>query len=145
MKYLILLLLITSNAFASLNICDYQETWELQEALEAAGIKTSKLSSNHKKYTFSEKQMIHLAVSQQSYLSGITREEAISNFADIGYDGLPSSNAGEIKYYKLNGAEMAIVHYYPGDNEFGAIFSIKPGARAPKMIATIDDSFITCR
>ena len=59
MKTLILtILFLSSSAFAQ-DICNFQETWEFEEALTAKGIKPAKKSTNHKRFTFIEKDMIH--------------------------------------------------------------------------------------
>lgn len=136
MKSLITLLLLTSfNAFAA-DICAFEETWEFHEALEAEGVKAVKTSKNSKRFTFVEKQMIHLTVAQQDWLKGISKEEAWESFSE-------GSSDGEVLYYKLDGKDYALVHYWPGDNEFGAFYEMKNGAY--RIIATIDDAFITCK
>lgn len=141
MKLLLTLaLFITTNAFA-VDICSFEETWEVSDALEAQGIKAHKTSKNHKRFTFAEKEMIHLTITLQDWLKGISRGEALETFADI-YEGKQGSNAGEIKYYRINGKEVALVHYWPGDNEYGAYYELKNGAH--RLIAEVSDSFITC-
>lgn len=142
MKTLILtFLMLTTSAFAQ-NICDFQETWDFKEALEANGIKPLKTSGNHGRFTFMEKDMIHLTITLQGWLNGLSQEEALATFADM-YNGKIGSNAGEIVYYNINGKKYALVHYWPGDNEYGGFFEVKN--RSYKLIAEINDSFIECR
>lgn len=86
--------------------------------------------------------MIHLTVTLQGWLNGLSQGEAMDNFNDM-YNGESGSNAGEIIYYSINGKKYALVHYWPGDNEFGGFFEIKN--RSYRLIAEINDSFIECR
>lgn len=127
-------LLLSSQLFAQ-DICSYQETWEFEEALQASNIKTSKISKNHKRFLFVEKLMIHLTVTQEEWLSGSTREEALEIFGN--------GNDGKISYYQINGRTFALVQYWPGDNEVGAFFEMKESTF--KLIASISDSFIRCK
>jgi hypothetical protein len=141
MKFLLIIaLFITTKAFA-VNICELAETANFFDTVEAKKIKPVKTSKNHKRFTFVEKQMIHLSVTQQDYLKGITKEESLEKFGDF-YQGKIGDSAGEILYYELSGKQVALVHYYPGDNEYGAFFVMKNGSY--KLMARIDDSFITC-
>lgn len=139
MKFFLITLLFITNAFAT-DICDYNETWEFEEALEQNGIKPYKKTINLIKLTFVEKQMIHLTVTQA--VGVVTREEALEIFGDY-YKGKEGFNAGEIIYYKIKGKEYALVHSWPGDNEVGAYFEMKGSAY--KQIAVISDSFIDCK
>ena len=138
---LILAFFISFQSFAA-DICNFQETWEFTEALKEEGIKPLKRSKNHKRFTFVEKEMIHLTITLQYWLKGASRDEALENFADL-YDGKMGSNAGEILYYSIEGKTYALVHYWPGDNEVGAFYEMK--GRAYRLIAEISDSFIECR
>lgn len=133
MKFLIVIALtFTTQAFAA-NICNFQETWEFKEALKAEEIKATKISKNHKRFTFNEKRMIHLALTLQDWLSGISREEALEMF----------SPEGEIEYYSIGERTYALVHYWPGDNEYGAFFEVINGCY--RLVAYIGDSFIECK
>lgn len=141
MKLLIALaFFITTNAFA-VEICSFEETWQVDEALETLKIKPIKTSKNFKRYTFAEKEMIHLTVTLQDWQRGLSRQEALETFADF-WEGKPGSNGGEIVYYNINGKTIVLVHYWPGDNEYGAYYELKNGAH--KLIAEIGDSFISC-
>lgn len=142
MKLLISFLLLLSANAKAVDICSFEETWNFVEALETDGIKAHKTSKNHKRFTFVEKQMIHFMVTQQSWMEGISREEALENFGDF-YNGKMGFNAGEIVYYQIDGKEIALVHYWPGDNEVGAFFEMRNGAY--KIIATVSDAWISCK
>lgn len=142
MKLLLTLaLFITTNAFA-VDLCSFEETWQFNEALEAQRIKPVRISKNHNRFTFVEKQMIHRTVTLQDWLKGTSKEEALEIFGNF-YNGKPGSNAGEIVYLNVNGKEIAVVHYWPGDNEYGAYYEIRNGAF--RLIADIGDSFISCK
>ena len=143
MKYLLTLaLFIATNAFAH-EVCSYEETYEFFDAIEARGLKPIKTSKNHKRFTFVEKQMIHLTVTQQDYLAGSTKEESLEIFGDY-YNGSQGSNAGLIKYYEVDGQKLAYVHYFPGDNEYGAFFEISNNGSF-KLFASVNDGGIICK
>lgn len=141
--FLVLALLLSTQVFAQVDICSQNETSDLFEALKESGIKPHKISKNHAKFTFSEKQMIHLTITLQDWLKGSSKEEAFDQFADM-YQGKIGPNAGEIKYFRIGDIEYALVHHWPGDNEVGAIFQIKRN-NAFKLVAEVGDSFITCK
>ncbi len=134
-------LFITTNAFA-VDLCSFQETSDFNKAIETLKIKPVKKSTNPKRFTFIEKQMVHLTITLQGWLSGSTKEESIEIFGDY-HGGKKGFNAGEILYYEIAGKQIAVVHYWPGENEFGAFFEIKNGSY--KLLADISDSFITCK
>lgn len=142
MKILILTLLFLTTSALAQDICSFEETWEFEDALKAQGIKPAKKSTNHKRFTFIEKDMIHLTVTLQGWLSGVSREEALDQFNDM-RDGRSGSLAGEIVYYMIDGKKFALVHYWPGENEYGGFFEVKD--RSYRLIAEINDSFIECR
>jgi hypothetical protein len=81
-----------------------------------------------------EEKMIHKAVTQQDYLSTNTPEQSLEDFG--------GSADGEIVYYKVGHKVIAKVHYWPGDNEFGAYVEVV----GSKVIihAHIGDSEIVC-
>jgi hypothetical protein len=101
------------------------------------------VAKNHKGWSALEKDMIHLAISLDNSLRGVTKEEALRKFADL-YEGRQGSNAGEIVYLTISDKQYALVHYWPGENEYGAFFQLKTG-RAFKLVAEITDSFIECK
>lgn len=143
MKLIIALALVLSAQVYAADICSFPETSDFIGALKEEGIKPARTSKNHSKWTFTEKAMIHLTISLENHLKGVSREDALKQFADW-YDGKPGSNAGEIVYFDIAGKKFALVHYWPGDNEYGAYFQVKMDGSF-KMIAEIQDSFITCK
>lgn len=80
-------------------------------------------SDDHKAWTAIEKKMIHKTVTLQSWLNPMTEAEAVETFGDY-YNGEQGSNAGEIVYFKVGRKIIAKVHYWPGDNEYGAYVEV---------------------
>ena len=78
---------------------------------------------DHKNWTAIEKKMIHKTVTLQSWLNPMTEAEAVETFGDY-YNGEQGSNAGEIVYFKVGRKIIAKVHYWPGDNEYGAYVEV---------------------
>lgn len=133
MKFALLIaLFITTNVFAA-DICNFQETWEWHEAIEAEGLKAVQTTKNGKKLTSVEKHLVHKTVTLQDYLKDLTKVQAVEEFAD-----------GEIEYYNFEGTKIILVHYWPGDNEYGAFFKINKNGSF-KLLATVSDSFIECK
>jgi hypothetical protein len=143
MKYIICVLLLASTSGFAVDICKFEETWQFHDALEAKRIAPAKVSDDHKRFTSVEKQLIHRAVTQQSWLRNIALAESLDVFGDY-YRGKPGSNAGVIKYFQIDGKQFVLVHYWPGDNEYGAYFMRNQNG-SHKLVATIGDSFIDCK
>ncbi len=61
------------------------------------------------------------------------------------YEGekTPGTNAGEIIRFHEGTKTIALVHFWPGDNEFGAYFEVLSNGTF-KKIATIGDGDIYC-
>lgn len=128
MLFALFLIILSVPSFA-FDICSYEETSDIE-------LRAEKVSKNSKRFTFAEKNLVHRTVSLESHLQGVGRAEAFELFTE-------ESSEGEIKYYSIDGQELIFVHYYPGDNEFGAFYSVREKG-APKLIASVSDSFITC-
>lgn len=135
MKTLLLLTFILSSQAFAFDPCLYSETREFTRELEALNLEPVHVSNNHKKFRFNEKQMIHLTVSLQDWLKGASRHEALNIFTI-------DSSDGEILYYRFGDKTIALVHYWPGDNEYGAFFEMKNNAF--RLLAEIRDSGIYC-
>lgn len=135
-------LFISIQAFAA-NICDYQETFEFFQVLQKNGVKRTKTSSNPKNWTAFEQEMISSTIRLQHYYKDISKKKALQEFADL-YQGKPGSNAGEIVYFTISGKQYALVHYWPGENEYGAFLQLKNG-NTFQLVAEITDSFIDCK
>ncbi|HXH74665.1 MAG TPA: hypothetical protein VNJ08_06845 [Bacteriovoracaceae bacterium] len=121
-------ILLTTQAFA-FDLCAFQETSELN-------LEILKASQNPKRFTFAEKNLIHRTIALQSMYEGISKAEALVLFKE-------GSSDGEITYFQMGDKQMILVHYWPGDNEYGAFYQIKPTGTA-KLIARVGDSFISC-
>lgn len=141
MKFLLVLAFILSTHTFAADICHFEETSDFISALKSEAIKPYKKSKNHKRFTFAEKQMIHLTVTLQDYLKGATREESLRIFGDY-YEGKLGTNSGEILYYKIAEKDFALVHYWPGDNEYGGFYELNN--KIFRLVAEIEDSFIIC-
>ena len=124
---------LSLNASAT-EVCSFEETWELQEHLDSLGIKPVQVSKNHKRFKFVEKQMIHHAITLDTWASGATREDALNMFA---------SGEGQITYFSIDSRMLAFVQYWPGDNQYGAIYEMRNSVY--KVVASIQDSFIECK
>lgn len=143
MKTLIALLLIFSVNASAVDICSFEETWNFKEALKAQDIQPVRVAKNHKKFTSIEKQLIHRTVKLQGWLKDVTLKESLEAFGDY-YEGRIGENAGEIIYYNIDGKQIILVHYWPGENEYGAFYQLNKNG-SYKLIAEITDSFIECK
>ncbi len=85
-------------------------------------------------FTVLEKKLIHKVVTLQDYLSTNTAEQSLEDFG--------GSSDGEIVYFKVGRKVIAKVHYWPGDNEYGAYVEVV-GSKV-LIHATIGDSEISC-
>lgn len=144
MKSLVLIsLLFSSLSFASVEFCSYEETYQFFDALEIQEIKHTKRARNHKRFTFLEKNLIHLTITLQSWYVGVSREEAILTFSQVDEYGQRGPNAGEVLYYQFGSKKYVLVHYWPGDNEYGAFYELKV-AGAYELKGVIRDGAIYC-
>lgn len=125
------------------NFCTYNETSHFADALQSQGIKHSKRAKNHKRFTFLEKNLIHLTITLQNWYVGVSREEAILTFSQLDEYGERGSNAGEVLYYQVGSKNFVLVHYWPGDNEYGAFFELKV-AGSYELKGRIIDGGIYC-
>ena len=121
MKLLIgLLTLVSLNALA-LDVCQFQETIDLEESLETDGIFPRHVSL--KKLDAFERKLFSEMLGVDSFCPEDVQD-------------------GGIKYYKLDGEELIVVHHYPGDNEVGFIYRKKNGKLS--LLAAINDAYIEC-
>lgn len=143
MKLVIFLALtFTFNSFA-VDICKFEETWEFKNALKEQSISPVLVSKNHSKFTTVEKRLIHKWLSSQSGRRNTSLEQSMEEFSDSRLTGNPGPDAGEIIYYNIEGKKYVLIHYWPGENEYGAYFSVNTN-NTYKLIADITDSFIEC-
>lgn len=145
MKALLLLAaLFTVHAHAALDVCKLEDTVAFDEAVEAKKAVLISESDNHKRWTAVEKKMIHATIKSDGYSEKLNQYEALRQFGDYYEDDKePGSNAGEIEYYKIGKVSLALVHYWPGDNEVGAFIELLPNGKF-KLVATISDQWISC-
>ncbi len=115
---LLFFFVVASSAFAAQ--CS-QEMQALQ--FNRHGYVELRTSTNHEAWSTIEKKMIRKVVALQSYLSAVTEAEALDAFGDY-YNGKLGGNAGEITYYKVGNKAIALVHYWPGDNQYGAYVEV---------------------
>ena len=87
------------------------------------GYITLKTRNHETGFSAIERKMIHKVVALQDYLKDVTEQEALDGFNDV-YEGEAGYNAGEIVYFKVGRKMIAKVHYYPGDNEYGAYVEV---------------------
>lgn len=134
-----LFVLFTFNAFA-LDICSFEDTMALQDAVQAGKLRQIKSSKQHHQFTALEQGMIHAMIT--ATFEAMPMSQALEEFADM-YDGKIGTNAGEIEYYADGTSHLVMVRYWPGDTEVGAFFSVARDGSF-KLLATIDDQWISC-
>ncbi|MES2528077.1 MAG: hypothetical protein V4598_13365 [Bdellovibrionota bacterium] len=112
MKFVTLLFFfIVTNSYAA--VCS-QEMQALQHNRHGyVELKTSNFDTG---FSALEKKMIHKVVTIQDYLAANSVEESFENFG--------GSADGEIVYFKVGRKVIAKVHYWPGDNEYGAYVEV---------------------
>lgn len=143
MKFLLAILAFISFEVSAVEICAFEETSNFAHSLEIMNIKPVRVAKNHKKFTSVEKKLIHKMINLQSYRGTYTLNESLAAFADS--DGeRPGPNRGEISYYNFEGTQVILVHYWPGDTEVGAFFSINKNGSF-KLVAEVSDSEIICK
>ena len=118
--------------------------WGRQENLTA--FKVVKPLENE--LTDVEKAMIQVAVMQSDSSTPVTPDQAVDIFSDRENGG---SLGGDISYFKFRHGRsektVALATYYPGDNEYGALFEVwtfDNGSQNVGMIGTIGDSDLYC-
>ncbi len=100
-------------------------------------------SDNHNAWTPIEKKMIQKTLTLQDYLGVLNENESLRIFGDFYENETETgSNAGEIVYFKVGNKVIAKVHYWPGDNEFGAYVEVV-GSKV-LIHAEISDGDIYC-
>lgn len=139
MKFLLLVSLLMSSQVFALDLCQLRDTYEFDQVVQFERLPTIRAVS--KNYSGLEKRMIHQALRLQSWQVRMPMDESLRAFGDV-YDGYRGPNPGEIVYYQVQGQKLALVHYFPGENEYGAFFIVGNGTT--KMVARIDDSEISC-
>ena len=139
MKFLLLVSLFVSSQVFALDLCQLRDTYEFDQVVQFERVPT--IRSVSKNYSALEKRMIHQALRLQSWQTRMPMEASLRAFGDV-YDGYQGTNPGEIVYYQVQGQKLALVHYFPGENEYGAFYLVGNGKT--KMVARIDDGEISC-
>ncbi|NRA67177.1 MAG: hypothetical protein HRU19_22025 [Pseudobacteriovorax sp.] len=156
-SFLVLLFVFTSQLSAKpLFICDTfadYDRFELDFAVGAqspSGLTLTNIVTDKDlaSLTETEKALIFSVISTQNLDRIFTLEEAIRGFFGLQTEDewLLTSEAGDILYYQVPGLDddqfFVTVAYYPGDNEYGAIYAIDGGR--PRLIGQINDSDLYC-
>lgn len=141
--FILLFFFVTTQTFAqSFNICNLQDTGELDDLVDQSH---ALIRETNDYFSLIEKNMITVTMKLDSWRSVRNQDEAVLMFQDRNHmRERPGSNAGEIQYYSLIGKTYALVHFWPGDNEYGAIFEMVTKTKF-KLIALIGDGEISCR
>jgi hypothetical protein len=129
MKFFTLIVLFVSTSAFAFNACQFQDTMAFGESKKIELSRTDK-------YNTIEIQMI-VATLKLDYWREV--KDATSALAEFN----ESTESGEIIYYSIDGKKIAMVHYYPGENEYGAFFEMNPQGKF-KLLAKISDGDIDC-
>lgn len=139
------LFLTMTSAFAS-DVCKFGTTYEIFEASERGEVNLVQ-ETTADRLSKSERKMVIDMLKRYSSDFGVyeSDKEAMNDFADIRRPGQtePGSNAGMISYYLIGGKKIALVQFYPGDNEYGSIYEVKTGGTF-QFIVRITDGEIFC-
>lgn len=149
MKSLILSLLLSTSAFAA-NICEFQDTHTFTDKVEAGEAKLLARTETQN-FTALERQMIFATMKTygKDFRTYENEYKAIFDFLDQ-YEEcspnelIPGPNAGEILYYEVAGKKIALVHFWPGDNEYGSIFEISKTGKFTHL-AKVNDGEVYCK
>jgi hypothetical protein len=141
--FLLITLFITTKAFA-VDICQFPETSNFYTELKVQGIRPARISKNAKKFTSVEIKLINKTVRLQDRRNPTSLQETLEEFMDVQEGGKPGLNAGEILYYNFEGTQYLLVHYWPGENEYGAYYKLNKNGSF-KLITQIIDSGIECK
>ena len=133
----LLFFFIVTNTYAAVTCSPEMQTLQFN----SHGYVHLRTSDNHDAWTAIEKKMIHKVVTIQDFLSNESQDSAVEIFGDY-YNGRRGSNAGEIEYFKVGKKIIAKVHYWPGDNEYGAYVEVV-GSKI-LILAEICDGDIYC-
>lgn len=125
------------NSYASTQCSPEMQALQYNER----GYVTLKTTNHETGFSAIEKKMIHKVVALQEYLKDVTEQEAMDAFNDV-YEGEIGYNAGEIVHFKVGRKMISKVHYYPGDNEYGAYVEVV-GSKV-LVHAEINDGDIYC-
>lgn len=134
------ILCAAAPSFAAPSLC------EIYAHASESALKTLKTTDPAQdRLSKSEQAMIQLAVMTNHASEPMTAEQALDEFIDKAGRG---SNAGKLHYFSIVGQNPAhtivSVTYYPGDNEYGALFSQFHEDGPVDLIGLIQDGDIQC-
>ncbi len=145
MKALLLVILLSLNAHAAFDVCQFEDTTEFDEAVEAKKITLIKEVGDHNNWTTLEKKIIHTTITSDNYYARLNQAESLRVFGDYYDDSIKTgSNAGTIQYFAVGSYKFVLVHFWPGDNEVGAFVEVSPQGKI-KILATISDQWMECK
>jgi hypothetical protein len=144
--FLILLAGLVSLNVMAFDVCEFDDTSTFDDAVVATDITEVKTSSDHNAFTATEKKMIWETMLADKYNANMTMKEALLGFGDFHEysHGKPGSNAGSIVYYQVGKYKFALVHSWPGDNEYGAFVEVANDGSI-EILATVNDGFMECK
>ena len=126
---LLLLILISTQAFAAFDACKFEDSHDFVDALEKANAKVVK-SDDHQNFSPAELTLIHTTITSEHYYrtEQLTPAQTLRIFGDYyEEETTPGSDAGEVVYFTVGAQKFILVHYWPGENEYGSIFEVKNG------------------
>lgn len=147
-SFTLALLLSASSAFA-FDICTFESTADFTDFAEQSGINNIVLSGPKFSPLFRKVIRNTMNVYQgQVFEDGQfyrNEEVAVREFLDWdSRENVPGSNGGDISLFTIEGKKIAMVHFYPGDNEYGSFYEIKANGTF-NHLATIGDGEINCK
>jgi hypothetical protein len=128
----------SSQAFASQKLC---ETYAREFDTESKNIEEVRSYVSAEELSDSQKAMVQIAILMNNISKPISSASSLKEF-------FSGADAGSLNYYnvKISGKtyKLARVTYYPGDNEYGALFQLSGNEEIPSLLATVEDSEISC-
>lgn len=139
MKMFSILFFFISFQALAFDICQFPDTYEFSDKFE----KSITLKNEGPTFAALERKMIYDFLKKDAWNEAKDENQAVRIFLDYSDNGNePGYNAGEIVYYKIENKMIAKVHFFPGDNEYGAFYEIQGGKA--KELALIGDGEINC-
>jgi hypothetical protein len=130
---------ISFQALAVSKVCDQADGSDFRDKLTKSI--SSKTGPGFNKV---ERSMIYKIMTLEAWREVKTEYQAVRQFMDYNdYDSNPGTNAGEINYFKLGNKTIALVHFWPGDNEYGALFELSAADKFI-LLAYIQDGDLDC-
>lgn len=142
MKIFLLALSILSTQAFAFEVCSLTDTGALNDAVSAGEMQHLRTVEAGSNYETIEKNLITETMLAQDF-GVVDQVSAILLFEDRELDETTTGgHAGSIEYYLAGQRKFVMVHFYPGDNEYGSLFELR--GRAVLPLATIGDGEINC-